>query len=205
MRMISSHSPDPWTSYDHRLLPGQKKQWSAHHRKICKRYNRFISTTEYQALTPEQRTDATLLSELLVNIFPTEDYDVAAASARANGVAQLFDLLQGPTSPHDYHLPPLCGSNAPLNVAQEVFSRFGNNNFLVHSHLTSYAHGIFPLASRLFNHSCVPNCAAKYIISSSDIVYMEIVTLRDISTEEQVSFSGLRITLSHISLLGCCS
>jgi hypothetical protein len=170
-------------------LPGQTKQWATHHRKVCKRYNQFTTTPEYQVLQAEQRTDVTLLSELLVNIFPKDDYDTAAAAGRENGVAQFFDLLKGPVRAREFQLPPLCGPAVPSNVAQEVFARFGNNNFLLHSHLISYAHGIFPLASRLLNHSCVPNCAVKYIISSSEMVRMQIVSLRDIAGGEQVSLA----------------
>jgi hypothetical protein len=67
-----------------------------------------------------------------------------------------------------------------------LYSRFGNNNFAIHSHLSAIAHGIFPLASRLFNHSCLPNSAPKYIFSPSEGVKMEIVALRHISPEEEV-------------------
>lgn len=70
---------------------------------------------------------------------------------------------------------------------RSLYSRFGNNNFAIHSHLTSFAHGIFPVASRLFNHSCIPNAAAKYIINRSQPIKMEVVALRDITKGEEVS------------------
>jgi hypothetical protein len=71
-------------------------------------------------------------------------------------------------------------------ILDELYSRFGNNNFAVHSHLVSVAHGIFPLASRLFNHSCVPNAAAKYIFTVSEPVCMDVVMLREIQEGEEV-------------------
>jgi hypothetical protein len=67
-----------------------------------------------------------------------------------------------------------------------MYSRFGNNNFAIHSHLTSIGHGMFPVASRLFNHSCVPNVAAKYIFHEAQTVVMEIIALRDILPNEEV-------------------
>lgn len=71
-------------------------------------------------------------------------------------------------------------------VLDELYSRFGNNNFAIHSHLVTIAHGIFPLASRLFNHSCVPNAAARYIFTESEPVRMDVVVLRDILEGEEV-------------------
>jgi hypothetical protein len=50
-------------------------------------------------------------------------------------------LLPGPPAP----VPPVCPPAAA--TAKTYHARFGNNNFVVHSHLTSVAHGVFPLAS----------------------------------------------------------
>ncbi|KAG5219766.1 SET domain-containing protein [Salix suchowensis] len=73
-----------------------------------------------------------------------------------------------------------------------LYNRFGNNNFTIHSHLNSFAHGIFPLASRLFNHSCAPNAAARYKLVQGQAVTMEVVALRDIPEGEEVlGFDGL--------------
>lgn len=134
-----------------------------------------------------------MLSQLLVEVFPHDDFDMSAASSRSDLVSQFFDLLKGPENHRGAAHPPLCRSvksaKVPEEIAFEVFSRFGNNNFIVHSHLTSYAHGVFPLASRLFNHSCVPNCAAKYIITPTETVRMEVVALRNIAPGEEVSLA----------------
>jgi SET and MYND domain-containing protein len=71
-------------------------------------------------------------------------------------------------------------------VVREIYARFGNNNFVIHSHLTTFGHGVFPLASRLFNHSCLPNAAAKYTLSASNVPRMDVVALRDIAQGEEV-------------------
>ncbi|KAL0570031.1 hypothetical protein V5O48_011929 [Marasmius crinis-equi] len=95
-----------------------------------------------------------------------------------------MSLMSGPTAPSP---PPVFTKNtlATEQIAT-LFARFGNNNFSIHSHFNTYAHGIFPLASRLFNHSCMPNAAAKYIITPGDPPRMEIVALRPISEGEEI-------------------
>jgi SET and MYND domain-containing protein len=76
----------------------------------------------------------------------------------------------------------------PGGHIQNLYARFANNNFVIHSHLAPYAHGIFPLASRLFNHSCAPNAAPKFIISPARRVSMEVVSLASIHQDEEVRF-----------------
>lgn len=98
-------------------------------------------------------------------------------------------LLAGPAT--NQVTPPICPMGK-LDVLMEgvldkLFSRFGNNNFAIHSHLVSIAHGIFPLASRLFNHSCVPNAVAKYMLEESKSPIMEVVAIRAIQEGEEVS------------------
>ena len=157
---------------------------------MCKWYNRYVAAPEYHAMQLEQRTDSLLLSQLLIEVFPKNDFDTDAAMRRSELMAQFLDLLKGPVERSHAARIPLCRSPrlevVPPDVVEEVFARFGNNNFVVHSHLNSYAHGVFPLASRLFNHSCVPNCAAKFIITSAEMVKMEIVALRHIEAGEEV-------------------
>jgi SET and MYND domain-containing protein len=76
---------------------------------------------------------------------------------------------------------------------EALFSRSGNNNFAVYNHLTTIAHGIFPLASRLFNHSCLPNAVATYLIRQGEPVRMEVVALREIRATEEVICSEFKM------------
>lgn len=102
-------------------------------------------------------------------------------------LSMFMSLLPGPVAGKD--APPTCPlstSQRPVQTASELFSRCGNNNFSIHSHLTTIAHGAFPLASRLFNHSCIPNAVAKYRIVPAKEVVMEIVAIRDITPGEEV-------------------
>ncbi|KAL4258231.1 MUB1/samB family protein [Pleurotus pulmonarius] len=145
----------------------QTRHWPSH-KRICKRWNSFISSNEFQALPPHERLDSALLSYF-------------ASASSADGQLAIFkSLLPGPTH---HPPPPTC---APVEGADILYDRFGNNNFTIHSHLNSFAHGIFPLASRLFNHSCAPNAAARYKLVQGQVVTMEVVALRDIPEEEEI-------------------
>ena len=89
------------------------------------------------------------------------------------------------------HVPPVCvpsniRNDNTLKLAKDLYERFGSNNFTLQSHLESYAYGIFPLASRLFNHSCVPTAVYKFVIKQGQPTRMEIIALRDIAVGEEV-------------------
>jgi hypothetical protein len=170
---------------------GQQAQWKAHHRKICKTYNQYTASPAFQGLPPNEKLDALLLSHLVAGLF--------SSSSKAGPLALLIEdqptpfstfssLMSGPVT--NQKVPAICpmGPNDILleGILDELYSRFGNNNFAIHSHLVSIAHGVFPLASRLFNHSCVPNAAAKYIFTESEPVRLDVVALCEIQEGEEV-------------------
>ncbi|KAI0770234.1 SET domain-containing protein [Fomes fomentarius] len=176
----------------------QNRKWKSHHKKICKYYNGFAVSSQYQALTPHDQVDALLLSQLLA------DPDVWNVDAHPDTLrdptATFLDLLKLPRS--DGFVPPLCLSKSAQTpevskLAEELYARFGNNNFVLHSHLNSYAHGVYPLASRVFNHSCVPNAACKYVITPNEPVRMEVVALHDIQEGEEVTIPYLDPALPY--------
>lgn len=158
-------------------------QWKAHHKRICKIYNQFVSALEYQASAPHQKMDSLLLSYLIVQM---SQKDLISSSDPKSPISVFLSLLPGPV-PHP-DIPPICVEVPPAraDLIKSIYARFGNNNFAIHSHLTTFGHGIFPLASRLFNHSCIPNAVAKYILSRGNVVTMKIVALRDILPHEEV-------------------
>jgi hypothetical protein len=155
-------------------------QWKAHHKKMCKLYNQHTSSHHFQSLPSHEKLDSLLLAHLLycvVSTMPLEN----------DSVSTFRSLLPGPASSCDIPVPPF-GPSVTADSVNDLYSRFGNNNFAIHSHLTTIGHGIFPLASRLFNHSCIPNAAAKFILSPPEPVTMVVVALRDISPDEEVRF-----------------
>lgn len=166
-------------------MVGQTDQWKTHHRKLCKKFNRYAASIGFQSLLTNERVDAVLLSQLLVNIFPNNSFD-SPHEVGDQLTSTFLDLMQQPSE--GLTVPPVCvpsSSHPPSQVVEDIFSRFSNNNFVLHSHLTPFAHGIFPLASRLFNHSCTPNCVTKYIIAPGEVTKLEIVALRDIIEGEE--------------------
>ncbi|KAF7365209.1 Carboxylic ester hydrolase [Mycena venus] len=154
----------------------QTLQWQSHHKKICKRFAKYTASLGFQALAAHEKLDALLLSHLVAQLDGLDVND-----ERLNSVTS---LLPGPV---ELPLPPIaCSTRIPESAVRDIYSRFGNNNFVIHSHLTTFGHGVFPLASRLFNHSCLPNAAAKYILSASSLPKMEVVALREISPGEEI-------------------
>ena len=126
--------------------------------------------------------DSLLLSQLSVEI-SSSDPPLNQPSPLA-----IFETLIPSRSPPQ-QLPPMTvrlnGPNS-RNQLLDLYSRFGNNNFVLHSHLVSFGHGIYPLASRLFNHSCVPNAAISYSLMQGRPPSMQVIALRKITANEEV-------------------
>lgn len=161
----------------------QNWHWGSH-KKFCKRLASFTASADFQCLAAHEQLDALLHTHLIAEISSNSPPDV-----RAKQLSTFMSLLPGPQ--HD-SVPIACPMSVGADVHQtleDLFTRSGNNNFAIHSHLTTIAHGIFPLASRLFNHSCLPNAAARYVIRRGQSVRMEIVALREIKATEEICIS----------------
>ena len=169
---------------------GQNFQWKLHHKRLCKSYNSYSALPKYQALQAHEKLDSVLLSHLLAHLsLQANPYSFPDS----HPVSTLLSLLP---ERGNFNGPPFfCPITPPPpgDLVDQLYSRFGNNNFAIHSHLTSIGHGIFPVASRLFNHSCVPNVAAKYIFRDAQNVVMEIIALRDLLPDEEVGFCPFRL------------
>jgi hypothetical protein len=98
---------------------------------------------------------AQLSAEHFYKLATLED---ARKSANAS-LRTFWDLL---TSTNTHILIPALGFTPP-SVLSAAAARFGNNNFVIHdARLVPYAHGVFALASRSFNHSCKSNASAMF-------------------------------------------
>jgi len=173
-------------------MVGQQLQWKAHHKKLCKTYNQYTASAAFQGLSPNEKLDALLLSHLVAELFNSGSIALLVQD-QPTPFSTFSSLLSGPVS--NQLTPPISPMGPNFVVAEgildELYSRFGNNNFAIHSHFVSIAHGVFPLASRLFNHSCVPNAAARYIFAESEAPRMDVVALRPIKAGEEVCISSL--------------
>ncbi|KAJ3531387.1 hypothetical protein NMY22_g8174 [Coprinellus aureogranulatus] len=163
----------------------QNDHWHSGHKRICKKFNQFTNATAFQRLEKHERMDSLLLTHLLAHLSTLPEPYSPESSA---DLSVTLSLLPGPTA-NDAASPPHCQikpSPPSEKFVSDLYSRFGNNNFTIHSHLNSIAHGVFPQASRLFNHSCVPNAVAKYVLKHGEVVSMEVVSLQNISAGEEV-------------------
>ncbi|KAF7346334.1 Linear gramicidin synthase subunit D [Mycena sanguinolenta] len=166
--MAVSSSKSVQVRYSHSIIPAIRLN------QLDRRFAKFEASLPFQALAAHEKLDALLLSHLVAQLDGPDD----------DRISTMTSLLAGPV---EMPLPPVaCSPRIPESLIGEIYSRFGNNNFVIHSHLTTYGHGVFPLASRLFNHSCLPNAAAKYVLSASNVPRMEVIALRDISPGEEI-------------------
>ncbi|KAF5315168.1 hypothetical protein D9619_007076 [Psilocybe cf. subviscida] len=171
----------------------QATQWKSHHRRICKTYNAYVASPEFNVLAQHQKMDAIMLSHLMARLsLDAKPYEIEDESS-ANILLSLLPSPGAPTFPGHCPVKP----SPPHQMAETMYERFGNNNFAIHTHLTTVGHGVFPLASRLFNHSCSPNAAAKYIFPRGNSVEMQVVSLRTILPGEEICLTYLDPALTE--------
>jgi len=165
------------------FILGQNLHWALNHKRICRIYKTFVVSGPYLPLPEHERLDALLLSHTIAqfSLLATPYAPKADSSSEI-----LMSLLPRPIgNPSAVPVMPV-KPPPPDDLVDKLYPRFGNNNFVIHSHLTGVGHGVFPFTSRLFNHSCMPNAVAKYRFSPGQSIIMEIVALRDIHLDEEV-------------------
>lgn len=162
----TAKSPDPpvgeWL--------GQSVSWKKHHRRLCS----FTKSRVSQGNT--ENTDVFLLVHLAAeHFYKFTTLEQIRASSPHPSVHAFWDLLES-DQPHVGQGADVGFSS--LAVLCAAAARFGNNNFVVHdARLGPYAHGVFPVASRSFNHSCRPNAVAMFEESKSGIhMVVKLVT-----------------------------
>lgn len=165
------------------IMSGQNLHWKQNHKRICRIHDSFVVSDRYQILPEHERLDSLLLSYTIARLSLLEVPYIPSTNSSAQ---VLMSLL-----PHQTDNPskvPVMSIKPPPpgKLIDRIYPCFGNNNFVIHSHLTGVAHAVFPFTSRLFNHSCVPNAVAKYKFSHGQSVLVEIIALRDIHPEEEV-------------------
>lgn len=123
----------------------------------------------------------------------------SGASTTADALQTFLSLLPLAGTGHAPSLPPLCPLSpktrrklAALSdtAVAALFARFSNNNFVIHApDLTAVAHGIFPSASRAFNHSCRPNAWAVYTFEEGGGVVVNVRAGKALAGGEEVRFA----------------
>jgi len=157
-------------------LQGQSAHWTrGGHRVMCKTINSWLASPVFQRLDAQRRGDALLLSHFL--------------AAHRDSPAETEDLLDLLPHPSPSEAPPVCpplAQSSSLDI-QALFSRFENNNFVVHSHLTPIAHGIFTIGSRTLNHSCEPDCVPLFAFNPAQQPTMKVVLVKDIKPGDELT------------------
>lgn len=164
--------------------------WNLGHRRVCRVYNKMDVLVGSNQLPQHERMDVLLLSHFLARLSLKVTVAEGQHSADDDPLSVFLSLLPGPGPlPEILNLIPK-SLDTEENLIRDIYSRFHNNNFTIHSHMTTIGHGVFPLASRLFNHSCVPNAAPRYILTPAKSVVMEVIALRDIDVGEEVRWTS---------------
>lgn len=170
---------------------GQQNAWVAHHRRLCKHLPRFIASHDYTSSSEAIQLQAILLSKLVVEHLG----DTPSSSNPPKPSESMEALLSLLPHPHRSPEPPIPqvvqaiaaphGENGSL---VEAFSaRFMNNHWMIYSsELDAIAHGVYPVASRSFNHSCLPNAVPVFYFRENTGPLMEIMALTDLASEVEV-------------------
>ena len=169
------------------------RAWKAHHRRLCKTLPDFLTSYSYQRLSNSERAHSLILAHLLaehskelLSAFSTQQLP---SDDLSNPIVVLLSLL--PRSKNEPH-PDLPHQDViPGSLVTFLSCRFSNNNFTINSsRLDVFAHGIFPLASRSFNHSCIPSAVPVFTVSpKSALVKMNIQLIRDLNPGGEVRHS----------------
>ncbi|CAE6484177.1 unnamed protein product [Rhizoctonia solani] len=166
----------------------QSASWKRHHRRLCGFSKAYSSTSAYKDATEDTQTDICLLAHLGAEHFYKFN-TLEEAQTTSNQTVQIFWDLLASAQPH-------AGQNliSPLDftssgVLSSAAARFGNNNFVIHdAQLVPYAHGVFALASRSFNHSCRPNAVAMFEESEKG-PQMVIKLVENVAAGEEICIS----------------
>ncbi|KAG8738746.1 hypothetical protein FRC10_006510 [Ceratobasidium sp. 414] len=165
------------------LTIGQAASWKRHHRRLCGFSKTYVQSDVYKDATEDSRADVFLLAQLAAeHFYKLMTLDNTQSSTNAF-VRTFWDLLTSSNTP-DKNLVPALSFTSP-SVLSAAAARFGNNNFVVHdARLVPYAHGVFALASRSFNHSCKPNAAAMFEETQGGI-RMVVKLLEDVAEGQE--------------------
>ncbi|KDQ20923.1 hypothetical protein BOTBODRAFT_100397 [Botryobasidium botryosum FD-172 SS1] len=172
----------------------QAMAWRAHHKRLCRHLPSFVESGEYD---PARSLESLLLMHLIAEHFSSPaSLELFASTTNVDNalpgdakpvnlddpLSTLLSLLPHPAPQPAPPLPRLSVS-IDTNIASYLSARAPNNHFTLHdSYLTSFAHGIFPAASRSFNHSCVPTAVAIY-----EGTIMQVKTLVAMQAGEEIT------------------
>ncbi|PVG02620.1 hypothetical protein CPB86DRAFT_530653 [Serendipita vermifera] len=193
----------------------QMLAWKDSHRKICSLLSKgFHLSASYLEQDPDQKTNSDLLLSLYGKLLVASRLsffqgDEQTAKQESENLSRLdndptlcFKSLIA--HPHPRSLPAvpaqLRGEHGEFFRA--AWARFDCNNFVLHNisslepEAGSYAQGIFPFASRCFNHSCVPSAWCAFMLQDRH-AWLEVRALVDIQQGQEITIPYLDPALSY--------
>lgn len=176
------------------------KAWKSHHRKLCKTWPRFSARFEFTSISEQMQTDSLLLSRTIIEHFSSINTTASSTSTSLPPLSPNMEILLS-LLPHPSpgKVPPLPKSvtstphptDSTKSLANELWIRTPNNHWVIYgSELTPVAHGIYPTASRAFNHSCLPSAIPVYVYGNEG-AEMQVRALRDLQAGEEVGLNQL--------------
>jgi hypothetical protein len=185
-------------------LSGQMLAWKDGHRKTCSLLSKgFHLSAGYLEQESDQKANSDLLLALYGKLLMTSHLSLFQDEQITGQVdVDLVKLENDPTlcfkslvahpKPRALPVVPSQLQGEQGNFFQASWARFDCNNFVLHNISSlepeggSYAQGIFPLASRCFNHSCAPSAWCAFILQSKR-AWLEVRALVDIRQGQEVS------------------
>lgn len=164
----------------------QTRAWKAHHRRSAEEQANADLLLSLWGLASQTAEDES---------WDSEEPDMALQDLASDPIHCFKNLV---LHPHARALPALPRSllSSHPKFLNSAWSRFDCNNFVVHNISSlepesgAYALGIFPLASRCFNHSCSPNAWSAFRLRAGQ-VWLEVRALENIPSEAEVAIPYL--------------
>lgn len=188
----------------------QSAAWKSHHRTTCALLsNGYRAKHPYISQPEGKQADLDLLITLygLVATSQPSMFEQSNWAVRREPTLlpeeplECFSTLLPHSGQVDPPYIPTTFGKTQAEFLKEAWARFENNNFVLHNissmvpNSGAYAHGIFPHASRGFNHSCSPNAWSAFVLEQRQ-AWLEIRALISIKESEEITIPYLDPALS---------
>ncbi|KAF8340702.1 uncharacterized protein EI90DRAFT_3036532 [Cantharellus anzutake] len=176
---------------------GQHAAWQRHHRRLCKKLSTFLSMAQFQPGDQSVQSQSLLLCHLLLEHFSDlgggalqQGIEIGANGGTVEHISErnvLLSLLPHPEPQQSPPLPLFLAKEHSHELIQALSSRSVNNDWVIYSSsLHPIGHGVFPRASRYFNHSCSPSAVQVYTFDEAGPI-MHIKALKNLSAGEEIT------------------
>ncbi|KAG8932549.1 hypothetical protein FRC02_000926 [Tulasnella sp. 418] len=154
-------------------------------------------------------------TEATCNLVPKKSEQLGDSLPEMDSIDALLSLVNNSTLKEEPHaIPPITSRYQPnKKLLNHLLTTIDNNHWVItNGYLKAIANGVFPIASRSFNHSCRPSAAPTYFYEGNDII-MEVRAITAIVRGEEITVSYLdpatpfrrrRQQLQDLYMFKCC-